>query len=113
MSGWGIGGIVVVRKMWVRAFKLHEAFGADLLVAAAGAVEVGGVVEEADWAFGGVGVKGCFEGAGVDEAGGVVGEAVGGLASVGGGGDGEGFCAGAGGAWEAEGGGGCAGAVGV
>jgi hypothetical protein len=39
------------REVWVRPLDLHETFAADGLVAASSVVEVGRVVQEANWAL--------------------------------------------------------------
>jgi hypothetical protein len=68
-----LAGLFVFRRMRVWPFDLHETLRADGLVAAARAVEVGRVVEEADGTFGGVFVEVDFDLLAVDV--GVVGEA--------------------------------------
>jgi hypothetical protein len=49
----GIGvGLLVLWRMRIRALDLNEALGADGLVTASSFVEIRGIVQKADWAFG-------------------------------------------------------------
>lgn len=54
-------------EVWVRSLDLYKTLTADGLVAASGVVEVGRIVEEADWALAAIFVQKHFERLPIDE----------------------------------------------
>lgn len=49
------------RRMGIRSFDLHEAFRAYRLITTSSPIQVGGIVEKTDGAFGGIFVKKSFD----------------------------------------------------